>query len=249
MIVRYKDLGKIQSVSDLARRVPELTAGVGEMALFRGQNTDKPLKPKIARCCSLAASEIEAAERRMLDRFKKESVPLLQGIRPVSDWDWLSIAQHQGMSTRLLDWTANALAALWFAVSTDPPEGEQHGVVWILLVDRADLTSPGTTEIWELRRTYVFQPPHIDRRITAQSAWFAVHRYREDSGMFISLESSKNFKSKLKKLIVPRESFPSIREDLRKMGVTKVTLFPDLSGLAADIDEQFLRQQRNPQGI
>jgi len=176
--------GEIASISALAQKVAELTTG--HMALFRGQNTDKPLKPKIARNSTLPARDLLSVERKMLDRFKKESVPLLYAAQPTSDWEWLSIAQHQGMSTRLLDWSANALAALWFAVSTDPPVREVHGVVWVLIVDADDLASPAENEIWELKRTYVFQPPHIDRRIAAQSAWFSVHRYLESSGTFIS---------------------------------------------------------------
>jgi hypothetical protein len=154
------------------------------------------------------------------------------------------------MSTRLLDWSANALAALWFAVSVDPPADEDKGVVWTLCIGPQDLASPSADEsIWDLKRTYVFQPLHMDQRISAQSAWFSSHKYSEESGTFIGLDSNRAFKEKLHKLDIPRTGFVSMREDLRKMGVTKATLFPDLSGLAADIDEEYLRESRNPRDI
>lgn len=240
--------GKIDSVGEFAQRVAELTTG--ERSLFRGQNTDLPLKPKIARHTSLDANSLLAVEQQMLDRFKKESLPRLRGIHPTTDWDWLSVAQHHGMSTRLLDWSANALAALWFAVSVDPPAGEDKGVVWTLCIGPQDLASPSADEsIWDLNRTYVFQPLHMDQRISAQSAWFSAHRYSEESGTFIALDSNRAFEKKLNKLFIPRTAFVSMREDLRKMGVTKATLFPDLSGLAADIDEEYLREPRNPRDI
>lgn len=243
MTVTFEKPNEIKSVADLAKRVSKIDKA---RLLFRGQNTDQPLKPKIARQRDFDA----AVEQEMLERFKKESGPFLGGVLPQTDWDWLSVAQHQGMSTRLLDWSSNALAALWFAVSVDPPHDEDHGVVWMLRVEKDDLKSPDNQEeLWDLRRTYVFQPFHIDRRIAAQSAWFSVHKYVEERGRFVSLDTNVAFKQKLKKFVVPRNSFVKIRKELRRMGVTRSSLFPDLGGLCADIDEEYLGERRNPADI
>jgi hypothetical protein len=245
MVITFKKNSEITSVAELAERANTVGKGV-ERLLFRGQNTDKPLKPKIARHQDFTVD----IEKKMFGRFKRESAPFLFGPAPQSDWDWLSIAQHQGMSTRLLDWSANALAALWFAVAQDPPDQEPHGVVWMLNIRQQDLKSPGAADdIWGLRRTYVFQPFHIDRRIAAQSGWFSVHKFVDDKKQFISLDANLAFKAHLNKFKVPRECFVTIRQELRRMGVTRATLFPDLGGLCADIDGEFLCTQTNPAEI
>ncbi len=244
-------VSEIRNVSDLGRLLRKTSSST--RLLFRGQNVDRPLLPKIARLAqqrSIHNDHLVKLERRMLDRFKKESVPLLKGLQPTTNWDWLSVAQHQGLPTRLLDWTANALAGLWFAVAADPPEGTERGVLWVLEVDPENETSPSKREdVFNLDRTYIFQPFHIDQRIVAQSAWFSVHRYVEHRDKFVSLEKNKNFKSSLSRHTISVERFDVLRHELRIMGVTQATMFPDLSGLCAEIQSECLGAPRPLQTI
>lgn len=91
--------------------------------IFRGQRRYHELLPSIAR-----DPEYVSTETKIFDEFKREAVPYLTKI-PQSDWQWLAVAQHNGLPTRLLDWTRNPLAALWFTVS-NPPHENEPGVVW-----------------------------------------------------------------------------------------------------------------------
>ncbi len=162
--------------------------------------------------------------------------------RRLSDYELLSIAQHWGMPTRLLDWTANALAGLWFAVSSDPPNDKGHGVVWVLEGPNEKKFVSGDN-VFNLDKTYFFEPPHLEPRITAQSAWFSV--YRHNRSEFLSLEHQMRYQNKLKPLIIPHGSFVSLRQELRLLGVTQASLFPDLSGLGADIQVEFMDSWRS----
>lgn len=244
MALRIVKGDTIERVQDLVNRL--YSKNSNDRLLFRGQNVDKPLVPKIARGRAVDYEALKAKERRMLERFQKEAQPFLAHPLPQTVWDWLSIAQHQGMPTRLLDWSGNALAALWFAVSNDPGPKVKQGVVWVLKVDPKNLTSPSEDEdIFDLRRTYVFQPFHIDRRIAAQTGWFSVHKYVESSGRFIALEKNAQYRERLLKFVIPVKHFESIRRELRRLGFTQASMFPDLSGLCADIQQEFLGEARD----
>lgn len=50
--------------------------------------------------------------------------------QPSDDWEWYYLMQHYGLPTRLLDWTENPLAALYFAL--DRADSESEPCVWVL---------------------------------------------------------------------------------------------------------------------
>jgi len=202
--------------------------------LFRGQCVDEPLLPKIARL--RPRRNITVAEREMLDDWKRQA-PGYVDLTPKNDWEWLALAQHFGMATRLLDWTLNPFAALWFAVQRPAKPGDR-GVVWFFEAADADYWDPEqSVGPLEIRRTWVFRPRLLTRRIIAQSGWFTAHKFTESRQQnYVPLERNVRFKHRLTKLSVPKIAFSDLRRDLDRFGVNAASLYGDPDGLCRHLE-------------
>lgn len=197
---------------------------------------------RLAKENHISPAEIDDIERRMLDRFRKESVPMVSAAKDYDDSELLAIAQHWGMPTRLLDWTSDALAGLWFAVSEPQRNKTDHGVVWVIDEPNERSIQHGDN-IFSLEKTCFFQPPHIDRRIPAQSSWFSVYRHnrtKPNQPEYFPLEQQTRYANNVTKFHIPLDLFEPLRKQLRLLGVHHAKLFPDLYGLGKDIQTQFI---------
>lgn len=226
---------EVDSVSTLIEQVANWYVG-NERVLFRGQRQASwGLVPRLGRMQLRLrhVASLEQAELRMLKDFERLSVPYI-GNRIVQDeWDRMALAQHHGLPTRLLDWTSNPLVALWFAI--ERPSGANEGAaVWAFDADEGDYVDKIDSPL-EVPRTMVFRPRHHDARIVAQSGWFTVHKYSSSSDRFSEFEKLKAQRSSLRKFTIPKNFFPAIRDDLARCGVSRASLFPDLSGLCEAI--------------
>lgn len=221
-----------------------------QFILYRGQSQDKTLLPKIAR---YNLPDAERIEREMLADFQRRSVHLID-YQPANSWDWLALAQHHGMATRLLDWTENPLIALWFSMSPqfDMTVSEflpvpAYSVVWGFNVPGEDIiNSTEDRDPFSGGGNKVFKPNHITKRISAQFGWFTIHK-ASPAKRFVPFEHNKDYRDRLFKIRIESSCFAECRRRLHNFGINSASMYPDIDGLAKHVEWMFLERLRGKQ--
>jgi hypothetical protein len=191
--------------------------------IFRGQREASwGLVPSLYREKSQSAVEKTGRshlEKDLLYQFKRQARPYLN-IEPVDDWEWLALAQHYGLPTRLLDWTQSPLVALYFAL-----EGQTHPVssVWCIRPPEAQVNNDSP---FEIRSVVRYDPSHLSPRIIQQSGCFTAH------------PEGCPVEGRIIKVFIVGEPRAKIRRDVITMGVHRDSLFPDLEGVWHHIAEE-----------
>ena len=202
---------------------PHLKRGANSCCL-RGQAQRWPIQPKAYRpqFSGVGDSFVKLAESR-LDQWKAEALPYLReiGIMLSSPWEWLTVAQHYGLATRLVDWTSNPLVAIFFAVMGDESyDGEL--IIWNF--DQEIYNPSGTPA--EMKSVVLFRPAPTFPRLKFQQGLLSFHptpgnTIREDQ---------------LTSITIPQNEKVHLQNQLFRSGIHHESVFATLDHLAEKIN-------------
>ncbi|GAB3498163.1 FRG domain-containing protein [Spirosoma knui] len=200
-------------------------------------------------------------EGHLLRNFKKYA--LNNVAERDSFWYWLSVAQHHGLPTRLLDWTFSPYVALHFVTATLELY-DRDGAIWCVdykkvhrelphsltkLLDEegADVfTVDMLSQLHSLREfddladdsfALFFEPPSIDERIINQYALFSVLS-NPAVGMSRWLETRPDM---FRRVVIDHRLKWEIRDKLDQANINERVLFPGLDGLSRWLRRQYIQ--------
>jgi len=196
-------------------------------------------------------STSDTSETTLLNRFR-QSAAMLADRRPATSFDWTFLMQHYGVPTRLLDWSESPLISMYFAVEDWAHKPNVDAALWCLwptllnqnanIVDKVEGQYIPSFEDDELQgytvdslrqntRLELFPVATIatrnNARIQAQMGTFTIHHNKK-----IAIEQVGD-QSHVAKYIIPHANKESLAEELKLLGMTQFSLFPELASVGA----------------
>jgi hypothetical protein len=217
---------------------------------FRGVGMDRPdLRTSIMRI----GGDVAAKERHLLRNFRKYAQRSFIGDDSI--WNWLALAQHHGLPTRLLDWSYSPYVALHFATASHRNR-DRDAAVWVVNFPEvnAELPPPLAQRLRD-EGSHVFtgemissvaptlrhlqecadepfalflEPPALTDRIVNQAALFSV--MSTPTARFDEwLEHRPNA---WRRIIIPAALKREVRDRLDQLNISERVLTPGLDGLS-----------------
>jgi hypothetical protein len=218
----------IRNATELIQKVDALPKGLW---LYRGHRVSTwELRCSLDRTeCKVFQGSLSRIdyEQKIFTEFKRRAIPHLRA-HPQNEWEWLALARHHGLPTRLLDWTKNPLIALYFAVAES--DGGQDAMIVAYQHDSPPVDVEKTPP-FSIKRIELYEPALISDRLVAQDSVFTAEPEQD---------SESDHEGRIGHLwTISAKSIPKLSRQLRNLGITRTVLFPGLDSLCSELRNRY----------
>lgn len=230
---------EIKSFEELVNLLSNPSFSIGN-TVYRGvkDKLNHKLIPSIGRLKNISGN-FNHYEKEILRKFKLRATSQLK-FQPKNDWEWLALAQHHGLPTRLLDWTSNPLIAAYFATKPEidfegklTPPNKNGGAIYVYNTEEYIDIETETKGPFDCE-SGVFYTPFLTNRISGQAGLFSTSLKPKNEFNHHGLEDN------LRLITFNQELAIDIQRKLYKLGIRESILFPDLDGIANDIKTEMI---------
>lgn len=243
---------EVGTIDALLQFVNSLYQKHGTRLWYRGEeNAALTLVPSIQR-----SQKRLSAERYITNDFYIRAKQILNNPPAKHNYaGWVSLMQHYGLPTRMLDWSQSPLIAVFFATETYRETPDTDACVWVLspgLFNEMEgfgnciypIDADTTQEMLLPAFKHAHHNPDLkDKILACSSTEKDLRMYAQQSNFTVhnSLRRLEDIcdENMLYRIIIPCGRKKYFIDSLRVFGITQGSIYPDLDHISKDLNDYY----------
>lgn len=244
----------INSIDDLIEEIRKLKGIYGKQPIwFRGQeDSEWHLEPSIHR------GELLKKENYVTNDFYIY-VNQIESNAPAKDnyAAWMSLMQHYGLPTRILDWSSSPLVACYFALEKNR-ENSNNSCIWVLIPRKVNIQEGFGEFVYPIdaytvqqmllpafKQNTILEDKFVDKIIACHSVKKDLRMYSQQSSFTVhnsqrKLEDICDDET-LFKFVIPYYCKEKMYESVNILGISTSFIYPDMEHVSRDIIKKYTK--------